>query len=649
MVVQYEFKMHEISSLSDLEFEVIFRNDAEEEIPVPGLPFRLYYYTNPIRQKAAYLDSEHALHNCSIVNGRLRVFLDAPRFDAGILKFRFEMDSPSDAFSDSVRTSSREGTLPVQIAGPVTGGGSCRRIIHSIKLTEEDLHQVILASENDDWIITESGERIKLSEAYGHGTKKTKITELEEHTGSLNGFFIVGSMEEGGKQVSKKFNLAPLDEKQENIQDLEEIRHGSALGKTALQEVKTLGGESLNGSGNVPIVLTVGASTHLLQIKVGNTPSTVGVNFKTINGESIFGGDDINIPCIPGEGQGSIKQMGSNATVFGANGVATGSSSTDAKDREITSGSTSEEIISEWENSDPESDKFALVKGANAMVAGNNNLALGDNSCAIGNGNIAGDKSAVATGTGSRALKKYSKASGLETTASGQGASAEGQKTVASGKNAHAEGRVRPDTVRETFSDVIKSAATESTLYQTTKNNSAADAYVKGMRLWKIATTDTATLDEEWDDVYDQNITVKDVYGNGSKWFKLSKKLNIGNNTVRRAIFIVSESEYFDPKYGAKGDASHTEGVNTTTSNEGEHAEGRYNKSNQGTIHSVGIGNADSLKNAEEIMDNGDQYLLGVGGYDGTNPDEASTLQDVVNAKANVELISDAEFNLIFD
>ena len=88
----------------------------------------------------------------------------------------------------------------------------------------------------------------------------------------------------------------------------------------------------------------------------------------------------------------------------------------------------------------------------------------------------------------------------------------------------------------------------------------------------------------------------------------------------------------------AAGDCAHAEGSWTVANNEAEHAEGVYNKSNTGgsdsgkTLHSVGIGTADNArKNAHEIMLNGDHYVYGIGGYDGTNPGTAKTLQEVVN------------------
>ncbi len=92
----------------------------------------------------------------------------------------------------------------------------------------------------------------------------------------------------------------------------------------------------------------------------------------------------------------------------------------------------------------------------------------------------------------------------------------------------------------------------------------------------------------------------------------------------------------------ADGESSHVEGYNTQSKNKSEHAEGRNNKSNKSstifgdkgnTQHSVGIGTSGTnRKNAFEIMQNGDAFLYGLGGYDGTNPDKANTIQQVIAA-----------------
>lgn len=92
----------------------------------------------------------------------------------------------------------------------------------------------------------------------------------------------------------------------------------------------------------------------------------------------------------------------------------------------------------------------------------------------------------------------------------------------------------------------------------------------------------------------------------------------------------------------ANGQHSHAEGVDTVTSNTAEHAEGKFNKSNKAdgsfgssgnTLHSIGIGtSASDRKNAFEVMQNGDAYLLGVGGYDGKNPAASKAVQQIIGA-----------------
>ena len=94
-------------------------------------------------------------------------------------------------------------------------------------------------------------------------------------------------------------------------------------------------------------------------------------------------------------------------------------------------------------------------------------------------------------------------------------------------------------------------------------------------------------------------------------------------------------------------EASHSEGYYTIANNKGEHSEGIFNVSNTGqgtdkqTIHSVGIGTSHSdRKNAVEIMQNGDYYMLGVGGYQGTNTKTqdatVKTVREVINGKQDI-------------
>lgn len=107
----------------------------------------------------------------------------------------------------------------------------------------------------------------------------------------------------------------------------------------------------------------------------------------------------------------------------------------------------------------------------------------------------------------------------------------------------------------------------------------------------------------------------------------------------------------------SEGIASHAEGYYTQTTNPYEHAEGKYNKSNNNpnlpswqTIHSVGIGTAlNDRKNAFEILRNGNIYMRGVGGYDGTN---GGTSENVIPVTSVItQAANDAHYavNNLFD
>ena len=94
----------------------------------------------------------------------------------------------------------------------------------------------------------------------------------------------------------------------------------------------------------------------------------------------------------------------------------------------------------------------------------------------------------------------------------------------------------------------------------------------------------------------------------------------------------------------ASGENSSVEGSHTIAQNHSEHAGGKYNKSNKkttgtdadkaagSTIHSIGVGtSAINRKNAVEVMQDGKVYILGVGGYDGTNPEQATDLATILS------------------
>ena len=151
--------------------------------------------------------------------------------------------------------------------------------------------------------------------------------------------------------------------------------------------------------------------------------------------------------------------------------------------------------------------------------------------------------------------------------------------------------------------------------------------------------------------------TVKSIRDDGKtmetdKWFDFSVTGATLWSTIHSSYGDCSHVEgIYNRTFGF---ASHVEGIMNITKNETEHAEGNYNKSNKAsdlygdsgnTQHSIGIGKyTGDNRNALEIMQNGDAYLFGVGGYDGTNPQSATTIQ---NAFVKLSILTQAEYDAL--
>lgn len=223
-----------------------------------------------------------------------------------------------------------------------------------------------------------------------------------------------------------------------------------------------------------------------------------------------------------------------------------------------------------------------------------------------------------------------SHAEGYYSEAIGSASHSEGNKTIAVGNYSHSEG----------IGGIVNSGLTFSgngTSYTTTTAHGFTVNTVLKFRdvVAKVVsvpattsfTTDVPLSETAVSDNTDLYIVAGTALGESSH--------SEGDSTI--AIGDQSHAEGLQTK--AKGTASHAEGSHTEASNVSEHAEGRYNKSNKAsvtfgnagnTIHSVGIGTSNARKNAFEIMQNGDAYLLGIGGYDGTNPSSAQSVQQVI-------------------
>ena len=188
-----------------------------------------------------------------------------------------------------------------------------------------------------------------------------------------------------------------------------------------------------------------------------------------------------------------------------------------------------------------------------------------------------------------------SHAEGYRTTASGRYSHAEGSGTIASGRNSHAEGS---GTIAEGYASHAEGSGTTA---------SGSCSHAEGRNSSAIGSQSHAE----------------------------------GDRTTAEGTSSHAEGA----STNATGVYSHAEGASTNALNRYEHAEGEFNVSNTGdtedlqTRHSVGIGSADSdRKNAHEIMANGDHYIYGIGGYDGTNAtaNTSSTLQQIINSMFNI-------------
>ena len=119
--------------------------------------------------------------------------------------------------------------------------------------------------------------------------------------------------------------------------------------------------------------------------------------------------------------------------------------------------------------------------------------------------------------------------------------------------------------------------------------------------------------------------------------------LTEGALTTTRNDYNEKTETGFDAAY------SHAEGFNNATNNMAEHGQGKFGWSYYADNHDpskcsidyIGIGtnNQDIYrKDAEVTMVNGDKYIIGIGGYDGKDIENAKTIQQVISEI--IELIS---------
>lgn len=227
---------------------------------------------------------------------------------------------------------------------------------------------------------------------------------------------------------------------------------------------------------------------------------------------------------------------------------------------------------------------YSHAEGANTQAgahghAEGNGSIAGDTCHAEGKNTISNGNFSHSEGEGTEATGDNSHSEGYRTKATGRQAHSEGNSTVASGHYSHAEGK----------STVASGEFTHTEGYLTTATGKYSHSE-----------------------------------GHSCSALGLSSHAEGESNT-------------------ASGDHSHAEGLYTEVVKFCGHVEGKYNKVTD-SIHILGGGASDTdRKNLHEIKDDGSQYMIGIGGYNGKNRDNAKSLQEVINVdlKESISDVSD--------
>lgn len=262
--------------------------------------------------------------------------------------------------------------------------------------------------------------------------------------------------------------------------------------------------------------------------------------------------------------------------------------------------------------------------------------------------NVASGIASHAEGFGNKALGMGSHVEGNLSIANGIAAHAEGGETIANNNGEHAEGVYNKSNSGETPADKTQHSIGIGTSDNGRKNAvevmQNGDVYINGVGSYDGTNyADAQTLQEVINSQSGGGVgkVYKSVQGTGEIFNDYTDNKAIGNNSHAEGSRTTAEGtcSHTEGQYtSTRASYAHAEGFQTIANNMYEHAQGKHNISNTGssdsdkTIHSIGIGEmASSSCNAVEVMTNGDQYIYGIGSYDGTNYSSAQTLQEVIS------------------
>lgn len=270
----------------------------------------------------------------------------------------------------------------------------------------------------------------------------------------------------------------------------------------------------------------------------------------------------------------------------------------------------------------------ASATGVMAHAEGVNTKAIGRASHAEGTSGSATGIQSHAEGSEGNAIGVNSHVEGRQAVANGYASHTEGDGTETGGNYASATTNPKtPDSRTATAGDYAHAEGLATIAYGVASHAEGYKSFVRGNNSHAEGNATIANGDNSHVEGY--------------------KTLAIGKNSHAEGAITITN-----------GVVSHAEGRYTKTSCIAEHAQGSYNKSHTDdtadgntsngfgtngsrTIHSIGIGTADNArKNAVEVMQNGDAYLLGVGNYDGIHikgetdaPSGLKTLQETISGK----------------
>lgn len=244
---------------------------------------------------------------------------------------------------------------------------------------------------------------------------------------------------------------------------------------------------------------------------------------------------------------------------------------------------------------------------------------MGQGSIAVGYNNRATNGRAIAFGQDNHSYGKFSFTEGKSNTAS-YASHAEGRSTQALGYISHAEGNI--------------SKAIGAVAHAEGENTEARGRASHSEGLKTIANGDYSHCEGR-----ETKVDSKYAHAEGYKTQATGNASHAeGYTTESFGQFSHAEGT----SSNAVGIASHVEGVQTIANNKAEHASGIYNQStfstnvSKATHFSIGIGTSDTdRKNAVEVKQNGDVYIIGIGGFTGANSDSSQSVQEVINELLN--------------